>query len=370
MKKALFLVVALIMALCMLAACAAPATPEAEADKPAEAPVEKPADDKAEADAPAQSGGAKEPKNGDKYEIAMIVKAEGLQWFDCMLEGMRRFESEHDDVVCHFAGPEGADAAKQVSIIEDYIAKDVDALVIVAIDPDALVSVVRKAKDAGITVIINEGETLAGIADLDVEGAYFTDRGVEMAEAFAQAMGGKGNYVGCVGALTMITHMDMYNAGVEYLKANYPEMTLLEEEPYEAGIDAQQGYEQFKEIANAFPELNGYFSCTTEGTLGACRYLEETNNRNIVVGGGGTPQATKDYIMNDWLVFSCSSNPIEQGYACVSACYKVLKGEEIYDGMSLDCPYFTECYYDAEINKVVGKGTVIYTKENVADFNY
>lgn len=313
---------------------------------------------------------AEEKADGEQYEMVMIAKTEGLQWFDCMRDGLERFASEHDDVNAYMVAPEGADAAKQVSMVEDYIAKGVDAIMIIAIDPDSLTAVVKKAKDAGITVVINEGETLAGIADLDVEGAAFADRGVEMAEAFAKAMDYKGNFVGCVGALTMITHVEMYESGVNYIKENYPDMHCLTDEPYEAGIDAQKGYETFKEIVNAYPDLNGYFSCVTEGSLGACAYLEETNNRNIVVGGGGTPSATKEYIMNDWLAFSCSSNPIEQGYAVCSATYKVLQGEEIYDGMSLGNPYFENCFYDSEINKLVGNGTVIYTKENVADFPY
>ena len=111
-------------------------------------------------------------KKGKKkqFEIVMIAKTEGLAWFDAMKKGVKEFNDTHSsDVKAYQHSPEGADVAKQAAMVEDYIAKGVDAICIVPNDPKALIPVVKKAKSAGIVVVIHEGADLIGTADFDVE---------------------------------------------------------------------------------------------------------------------------------------------------------------------------------------------------------
>ena len=60
---------------------------------------------------------------GDQYEIVMVVKLEGVAWFDNMRLGIQDFSNDHDDVNAYQIGADTADPAAQVGLVEDLIAK-------------------------------------------------------------------------------------------------------------------------------------------------------------------------------------------------------------------------------------------------------
>ena len=64
--------------------------------------------------------------------------------------------------------PTEADVAQQIPIIEDLIAQGVDALCVVPMDPTQLDPVLKKAMDAGITVITHEASNQKEM-DFDIE---------------------------------------------------------------------------------------------------------------------------------------------------------------------------------------------------------
>lgn len=316
-----------------------------------------------------QSDASAAASGEDTYEIVLIAKTEGIRWFDCIREGVTQFNDEHADVNAYQVGPEGVDAAKQAAMVEDYIARGVDAICIVAIDPESLLPVIKKAKEAGIVVVVNEGAGLAETADFDIEGASFEDRGRLIAEHFAQEMGGKGKWAAAVGSLTMVTHTVMFEAARDYIAENYPEMELVREEPFEDMLDAKVAADVFRELMAAYPDLDGYLSCGLESNQSAAAHLKQTNNLDFVVGGVGMPSGVREYIHEGWSRFGCSSDPVAQGYAIVSLAYKIIKGEEIVDGIDLGSRGFNKMTL-SKPGVLVGQGTIIFTKENVDDYDF
>src|SRR5690625_847611 len=83
----------------------------------------------ADSDAPKEGPGA----------IATVAKVEGIAWFEAMANGVEEFNEDlGDEVDAWQIGPDTEDAAKQVQIIEDLIAQDVDEIVVVPNDPQAV----------------------------------------------------------------------------------------------------------------------------------------------------------------------------------------------------------------------------------------
>ena len=152
------------------------------------------------------------------FEIVLVAKTEGIAWFDDMRTGVDEFGEQHPDVTVSQIAPEGGDPAKQAALVEDSIARGVDAICIVPNDPQSLIPAIQKAKEAGIIVITHEASTLKGTVDYDMEAFNNEDFGALYGENLAKAMGGKGKYLGIVGGLTMETHMQWYNAAVNYIK--------------------------------------------------------------------------------------------------------------------------------------------------------
>jgi simple sugar transport system substrate-binding protein len=305
-----------------------------------------------------------------KFEIVMIAKTEGLAWFDAMKVGVKEFNDTHPDVNAYQHSPEGADAVKQVAMIEDYIAKGVDAICIVPNDPKALIPVVKKAKEAGIIVVIHEGAALCGIADFDLEVIDNVALGALMGKALGEAMGGKGKYASTVGGLTMQTHMDWWTGGTNYIKANFPDIKLLNAQPYEDHDDAQVGYEICKQILQTTPDITGFIGYTVESHSSMCRLIKETNNKNVKVSGLAVPSALREYIKEGWTVGAFGNSPVDAGYATVNIAYMLLKGEKIKDGdvINLGKPGLEAC--TVKNGLIQGHAELEFTPENVDQYNF
>ena len=160
-----------------------------------------------------------------EYEIAVVVKIAGIPWFNRMEEGVVDAAKELG-VNAYQIGPSEADPALQVNIIEDLIAKGVDAICVVPNDALVLEPVFKKARDRGIVVLTHESPDQRG-ADWDVETIDNYNFGVLNFEALAQYMGGEGEFAVFVGSLTVPLHNQWADVGLEYVKEKYPNMKLV-----------------------------------------------------------------------------------------------------------------------------------------------
>ncbi|QDU75671.1 D-ribose-binding periplasmic protein precursor [Bremerella volcania] len=90
-----------------------------------------------------------------KPRIALIMKSLANEFFSTMADGAKDYQAEHPDqfdLVVNGIKDE-RDISRQVSLVEEMIATNVDAIVIAPADSKALVPVLRRAKEAGVVVI-------------------------------------------------------------------------------------------------------------------------------------------------------------------------------------------------------------------------
>jgi len=90
-----------------------------------------------------------------KPKIALVMKSLANEFFSTMAEGARQHQAAHSndyDVVINGIKNE-TDVAEQVNLVEEMIAQQVTAIVIAPADSKALVTVLKRAKDAGILVV-------------------------------------------------------------------------------------------------------------------------------------------------------------------------------------------------------------------------
>lgn len=145
MKKLIAIVLALVMVL-SLAACGQQSTTSPET---------------------ASTETGETASTDDPYEIAVVVKVVGIDYFSVFEEGVKKFAEEHN-VNAYVVGPSSADAAEQVNIIEDLIHSGVDAICVVPNDATVLENVLQSAREKGIVVVTTESPGQVG-ADFDVE---------------------------------------------------------------------------------------------------------------------------------------------------------------------------------------------------------
>lgn len=347
MKKSVFLSILILLSI-LIGSCAPAATPTAEAP---------------DAGAPATEA----PSGEEPLEIVMVAKAEGISWFDDMRTGVEQFGEDYG-VNAYQIAPEGGDPAKQAQMVEDLIAKGVDAILVVPNDPKSMEPVLKKAKEKGIVVVSHEAQQLAPIVDYDMEAFKNDYFGEVMFEALAQAMGGDGKFTGFVGALTMETHMQWFTAGLKYIQENYPDMEFVSTEPYEDMNDEKISYEKFQEILKTYPDLEGAFGTSVSSTSMIGLVLKEKNNKNVMGVGLGLPSQTGPYITEGWIKHAQCWRPADAGYVTALIAYKILNGETVETGDNLEMPGYESVTVENKI--VYGNAPLILTAETVDDYDF
>ena len=128
----------------------------------------------------------------EKPVIATVVKISGIPWFDRMNTGVVAYQDANPDVVASQSGPATADSAQQLQIVNDLVAKGVNALAVVPMDPAVLEGTFQRAMERGIVVVTHEADNQMN-TNADVEafdnadyGAALNERLAEQYEAFVK----------------------------------------------------------------------------------------------------------------------------------------------------------------------------------------
>lgn len=279
------------------------------------------------------AAGAEEPEE-EEFEIVMVVKLEGVGWFDNMRLGIQEFNAQYDNVTARQTGADTADPAAQVAIIEDLIAQDVDAILIVPNDPDSLVPVIERARAQGIVVVTHEASNIRN-ADYDVEAFDNHEYGAHMASIMADWMGGSGVWQPFVGHLTSTTHNEWVDGEIEYLERNYPDIRQATERQEERE-NQQVAYERTLELLRTYDDLEAIMGSAMSTVPGASQAIEEQGLIGEVAAFGTClPSVAGEYIESGAARSIHFWVPADAGYVAARIAYELLMGNEITEGMDL-----------------------------------
>ncbi|XYU91782.1 substrate-binding domain-containing protein [Pasteurella multocida] len=204
--------------------------------------------------------------------IVNISKIDGMPWFNRMGEGVVQ-AGKDNNVNAYQVGPSNTDAPQQVKLIEDLIAKKVDAISIVPNDANALEPVLKKAKQNGILILTNESVGQPS-ADWDIEIIDNAQFAADYVEEVAKAINGKGGYVIYVGGLTVPQHNLWSDLFIQYQKKHYPDMyEVTSRMPVAENIDDAR--RTTIDLIKAHPDLKAVISFGSQGPIGAGLAVKE-----------------------------------------------------------------------------------------------
>src|SRR5262245_59220067 len=124
--------------------------------------------------------------------VALVVKNLGNGFFEAARDGGQEAAKELGGVELIYTGPTKPTAEGQIEIINSLIAQKVNAIVISANDPDALVPICKKAAQRGITVLsFDSGVAKAGRA-FQINPSNPELIGVTQLQMASKTIGGKG----------------------------------------------------------------------------------------------------------------------------------------------------------------------------------
>ena len=302
----------------------------------------------------------------DSKSIATVVKIAGIQWFNRMEEGVRQFaaDSGHD---AFQVGPAQADPQQQVALIEDMIARGVDALAVVPMSPEALEPVLARAMEAGITVITHEAASQQNM-HYDIEAFANEDFGANLMEQLAQCMGGQGEYAVFVGSVGSQTHMQWINGAIAHQEANYPDMVRVGDRN-ETFDDQQNAYARAQEVLRAYPNVRGFQGSASTDVAGIGLAIEERGLEDqTCVFGTSLPSIAGQFLETGAVDGIGFWDPAVAGIAMNALAMMVINGEEVTDGMDLGLRGYESISLDGRV--IYGQAWVNVSRENMADYPF
>ncbi|NPV51992.1 MAG: autoinducer 2 ABC transporter substrate-binding protein [Firmicutes bacterium] len=301
-----------------------------------------------------------------KYTIATVVKLSGVQWFDRMEMGVKRFAKDTGHRAFQ-VGPQKADAALQVQVIEDLIAQRVDAICVVPVSTEALEPVLKKARENGIVVISHEASDLKNI-DYDIEAFDNAAYGAHLMDQLALRMGKKGEYAVFVGGLTAKTHNEWVDAAIERQKKMYPQMKLATGK-VESFEDQQNANARMKELIKAYPNLRGVQGSSSNDAPGAGLAVEEMGLQDkITVVGTSLVSICRQYLKSGAVDLISFWDPADAGYAMNKLAVMVLEGKKVTNGYDLGIPGYNKVKVNGKV--IYGQAWIDVTKDNMNEYNF
>jgi ribose transport system substrate-binding protein len=230
---------------------------------------------------PATTGGA------SKELYVFLPKSLDNPYWDACRKGMETRARELS-VAAEFLGPDTADAAKQVAILEAVVVRKPAGIAISPNDPNTVAESIARARAAGIPVITwdadaPESQRIAYVGTDNVAA------GRTAGEALAKAIGGKGKVALLTGSLTALNANQRIDGFKEALQA-HPQISIVAVEPTEDSIAT--GISKAEALLQAHPDLAAFFGVTGSGVPGAGGALKQAGkcDKVQVIGFDVVPQ--------------------------------------------------------------------------------
>ncbi|MFO7679960.1 MAG: ABC transporter substrate-binding protein [Chloroflexota bacterium] len=283
--------------------------------------AEEPAADAPAADAPAETAAEEE------VYIAVISKGFQHQFWQAVEAGTEKAAQEFG-VTVTFEGPETeAMVDKQVEMVQAALDKKPAALCLAALDTQALIPMLERAKAEGIPVVgfdsgVDSDIPIATAATDNLAAAALA------ADKMAELIGGEGQVAVIVHDQTSRTGIDRRDGFVNRMEAEYPNIEIVDIQY--GGGDQLKSTDLAKAIIQAHPDLKGFFGANEGSIIGVLNAVTEMNKvGEIVVIGYDSGKQQIDAIKSGLEAGAITQDPIGIGYKCVEAAVKALNGESV-----------------------------------------
>jgi ribose transport system substrate-binding protein len=263
-----------------------------------------------------------------RIKIAVIPKGTTHEFWKSIHAGAQQAAAEYDvDIL--WKGPQKEDdRAQQITVVEDFVSRGVDGIVLAPLDDRALMRPVRDAAQENIPVVIID----SALQGEDFISFVATDNyrgGVLAGKRMGELLQGKGDIF-----------MIRYQAGSasttkreagfrDTVKQEFPEVNFLVEDLY-AGSTTETSYQLGENLLNRFPDVDGIFCPNESSTFGVLRALQETGKTGeiVFIGFDSSPKLVQG--MQDGHIHGLVlQDPIKMGYLGVRQMVLHLKGQEI-----------------------------------------
>lgn len=268
------------------------------------------------------------PLAGKKF--AIVVKSDGNQFFDPIVEGFCAVVEERGGTPL-IRQPAYVAAEEQITIVNELIAQGVDCIAIAANSEAAVAPVLKKAMEAGISVLSFDSAVSPGSRALHVNQADGRRIAEALMAAAADITGGSGQ----IAIMSTTNQANNQNLWIDEMRAIledgvYPGLLLVHIAYGEDNYGTT--YEKTQLLIDNYPELALVIAPTAAGIPAVAACITENGLAGrIKVTGLGMPSQMADYIGPDRVcpyMFLWDLEAVGRltGYASVGLVERTIKG--------------------------------------------
>lgn len=321
--------------------------------------------------APGAAASASAGASGAKLKIFMSPKFTGLAYFEVARKGG---EDAGKDLGLDFQyiGSDKAEATEQIATLTNAIAQKPNALVVSAIDGDAVAPALRQARAAGIKVVTYDADAATDARDLFVNQLSYELAATTMLDA-ALLNSPAGGLVAFISASPTAPN---HTAHVKFMKQaidsnpKYSKFKYVDTVQF-AADDAQKSQDIALNLMQAHPDLKVIISSSAVSAPAAEQAIINAGKGGKVFATGvALPSSVKDFIKSGDSKAFMMWDPAELGYVATVAAAQLAQGKITAEkGQKVDAGK-AGTYEVGDNGEVLYNKPLMFTADNIDKYNF
>lgn len=265
-------------------------------------------------------------------KVALVMKSLANEFFLTMEDGAKAYQKDHPedfDLVSNGIKDE-SDTGAQIRIVEQMIVSGVNALVIAPADSKALVPVIKRAMDAGITVVNIDNRLDPDVLRSKQLSVPFVGpdnhKGARLVGDYLARQLKAGDQVGIIEGVPTTTNAQQRTAGFkDAMDAAGIEIVSVQSGNWEIS----KGNAVASAMLNEYPDLKALLAGNDSMALGAVSAVRSAGRTGQVqVVGYDNIKAIAPMLADGRVLASADQFAAKQAVFGIQAALKILKGEK------------------------------------------
>lgn len=277
------------------------------------------------------ANGAQEEKEDGKPVVGLIMKSLANEFFMAMEEGAKAYAEEDGTFELMTMGMNSeTDFDSQVNAVDSLITQGVDLIVLAPADSAGMVAPVKRAIDAGVTVInfdVTLDKEALKAAGLPEEFLFVGPDNTDGAEMVGNYLGetlGSGGKVFIIEGNPGADNAKQRKNGFMKAVENH-NLELLASNT--AHWETEEANTLMTNLLTKHPDVQGVMCANDSMALGVVRALEAAGRSDVQVVGFDNIPAVKDLIMNDKMLATVHMDGAEMAILAFNAGFEILDGK-------------------------------------------
>jgi len=268
-----------------------------------------------------------------KPKVGLVMKSLANEFFVTMQEGAKDYQKAHPadfDMITNGIKNE-TDTAAQIDIVNQMILSKVNAIVIAPADSKALVTVLKKASDAGIKVVNIDNRLDPGVLkskNLDIPFVGPDNRkGAKLVGDYLAKQMSAGDKVGIIEGVPTTTNAQQRTAGFKDAM-DAAGMKIVSTQSGNWEID--QGQKVASAMLSEYPDLKALLAGNDNMALGAVSAVRAAGKAGkVLVVGYDNIEAIKPMLQDGRVLATADQAAAQQAVFGIQNALKLVKGEKV-----------------------------------------